>query len=193
MDVQHGGPQGGRLRALLAGGTRIEADAYIFAAGAYSTPLLRDLLDLPVYPLKGYSMSAVVRDESRAPRHSMFDFDYKMGIARLGDSVRVSGIVDVVGNDTRLVERRCAQLVRQFEDVFPGAIAPVGHRFWTGFRPATPNGVPIISRAALGNLFINTGHGGCGWSLSCGSGKLMADIAMGRPTDLAAKDYNLTP
>jgi D-amino-acid dehydrogenase len=180
-----------RVQALVAGGQTLQADAYVFATGSFSAPLLRGLVDLPVYPLKGYSFSAPITQQSKAPRHSMFDFGHKIGIARLGDTVRVSGIVEVAGYNQRLTPGRCQQLDQHFEDVFPGAIAPGSAQYWSGLRPATPNGVPIIARAPLDNLFINTGHGGCGWSLSCGSAKLMADMVMGRPTDLNAADYAL--
>ena len=182
-----------RVRSLAVRDADLQADAYVFAAGSFSAALLGGTVDVPVYPIKGYSMTATVTNPERAPRHSIFDFSDKMGMARFENSVRVSGIAEVVGHDRRLTPARCAQLARQFEAIFPEAADTRHATFWAGLRPATPDGVPIISRTRCENLYLNTGHGGSGWSLSCGSGKLVADLVLGHKPELDADDYRLAP
>ncbi|MEJ8826513.1 D-amino acid dehydrogenase [Variovorax humicola] len=190
--VDESGASAGRVMAIACrGGTVIHADAYVFATGAETPRVLKGIVDVPLYPIKGYSMTAPLQDMENAPRHSMFDFATKTGMARLGNEIRVSGIAEVVGYDARLDRARCDQLSAAFEAAFPNAANRRAATFWTGLRPATPDGVPLVSRTRLGNLFINTGHGGSGWSMSCGSGKLMADIVIDGKTDIDANDYAL--
>jgi D-amino-acid dehydrogenase len=173
-------------------GKELKADAYVFATGIGTPSLLRKIVNVPVYPIKGYSMSAQLKNPDNSPRHSMFDFASKTGMAVIGDQIRVSGIAEVVGYDDKLSLARCEQLASIFESTFPDAADLPNATFWTGLRPATPDGVPFVSRSSIDNVFINTGHGGSGWSMSCGSSKLMADIVMGHTPDIAAADYELS-
>lgn len=191
IHVDQSGAPRAKIRAIASQDTVFRADAYVFAAGADTPMLLKGLADIPVYPIKGYSITAPIATEACAPRHSLFDFATRTGMARLGDRMRISGIAEVAGYGTTLDVARSAQLVAAFEGAFPGAIGRQGATSWTGLRPATPDGVPLVSRTACENLYVNTGHGGSGWSMSCGSGKLMADIVMGRPTDIDATNYAL--
>ena len=182
---------GSRIEVFVSGSTELRADAYVIAAGCGTPMILDRIVPVSLYPIKGYSMTAPLTHQEHAPRHSLFDFLSKTGMARLGNDIRVSGIAEVVGDDRRLDRGRCQQLANTFEAVFPKASSPGVATFWTGFRPATPDGVPFVSRTPIGNLFINAGHGGSGWSMSCGSGKLMADIVVGGKTDIDATDYAL--
>ncbi|WP_338084707.1 MULTISPECIES: D-amino acid dehydrogenase [Burkholderia] len=185
------GTTGKRIRALVSQDTEFQADAYVVAAGADTPMLLKSLVDIPVYPIKGYSISAPIVANECAPRHSVFDFATKTGMARLGNEMRISGIAEITGYDRSVNATRCAQLVSAFERAFPGAIDGQCASHWAGLRPATPDGVPLVGRTACENLYVNTGHDGFGWSTSCGSGKLIADIVMGRPADIDAADYAL--
>jgi len=191
LRIEDAGTSGGRVKAVACRGGDLQADAYVFATGTETPMLLQKVVNVPVYPIKGYSMTATLRNMENAPRHSMFDFAAKTGMARLGNQIRVSGIAEVAGYDTRLAPSRSAQLSAIFEQVFPNAVDHRTATFWTGLRPATPDGVPFVSRTPLPNLFINAGHGGSGWSMSCGSGKLMADVVVDGRTDLDASDYAL--
>ncbi|MDM0069333.1 D-amino acid dehydrogenase [Variovorax sp. J31P207] len=189
--IDASGPSRGRVSGLATTQGDFDADAYVFAAGVESAVLLRGLANLPIYPIKGYSVTAHIRNADAAPRHSMFDFKAKTGMARMGERMRISGIAEVAGYGLQISRARCEQLMKAFEEAFPDAIDAASATFWTGLRPATPDGVPCVCTTDFRNLYINAGHGGSGWSMSCGSGKLMADIVLGRTTDIDAQDYAL--
>ncbi len=191
IEIDASAHTGTRIKRLISRDVELSADAVVIAAGCDTAMLLDRIVPMPVYPVKGYSMTAPLLDPARAPRHSMFDFSCKTGIARLGDRIRVSGIAEVVGNDHRIDPARCRQLARTFEAIFPKAADLGAPTFWTGFRPTVPDGVPFVCRTPLANLFVNAGHGGSGWSTACGAGKLMADIVAGNRPELDAMDYAL--
>jgi D-amino-acid dehydrogenase len=153
------------------------ADAYVICAGSYSQALVKTTGErLPIYPVKGYSATVPVRDTSRAPTASITDESRRIVISRLGDQLRVAGTAELNGYNLELDPVRCAALTQWVEEVFPGAADTRQAEFWAGLRPATPSNVPIIGRARLPNLFYNTGHGTLGWTLSCGSAKLLSDL-----------------
>ncbi|AXF22407.1 amino acid dehydrogenase [Burkholderia pyrrocinia] len=191
IEIEASGRSGTRIKQLISHDVELSADAVVIAAGCDTSMLLDRIVPMPVYPVKGYSMTATLLDPERAPRHSMFDFSCKTGIARLGDQIRVSGIAEVVGNDHRIDPARCRQLASTFEAIFPKAADLGAPAFWTGFRPTLPDGVPFVCPTPLANLFVNAGHGGSGWSTACGAGKLMADIVVGNRPELDAMDYAL--
>jgi D-amino-acid dehydrogenase len=147
-------------------------------------------LKLPVYPVKGYSLTIPITDESRAPRSTVMDETYKIAITRLGDRIRVGGMAEISGytNDLRLPRRRTLEY--SVTDLFPGGDATKG-LFWSGLRPMTPDGTPIIGRTSLAGLFLNTGHGTLGWTMSSGSARLIADIVSGRQPEIDATDLAL--
>ena len=170
------------------------ADAYVVAMGAESTALLKPLLDIPVYPMKGYSITVPITNADSAPVSTILDESYKIAVTRFDDRIRVGGMAEIGGFDMRLNPRRRATLEMVVNDLFPGAGDTAQASFWTGLRPMTPDGTPIVGRTALRNLYTNTGHGTLGWTMSCGSAQLLADlISAKRPAiafdDLAADRY----
>ena len=174
--------RGGRLAAVQAGDDVIEADAFVLAFGSGAVAFGRAAgLRLPVYPLKGYSVT--VHPNGPALRHSVTDLAAKIVYAPLGDAVRVAGIADMVGHSAVLDDRRLATLrraARAMLDVAEGA----PDQPWTGLRPATPSSRPLIGWSRVPGLFLNTGHGALGWTLACGSARLAADVLLGRPPPL---------
>ena len=173
--------------ARLSSGERLAADAYVVALGSYSPLLLRPLgISIPVYPLKGYSVTLPLGPAERqsAPSVSLTDEAHKIVISRLGERLRAAGTAELTGYDTSVNERRCAAIARRIRQLFPQLGAAPAVENWSGLRPATPNNVPLIGRTRLANLFLDTGHGTLGWTLACGSGRALADLVSGRRPDV---------
>jgi D-amino-acid dehydrogenase len=174
---------GGRVVAAQAGGRRLEADAFVVSLGSYSPLLLAHLgIRIPVYPLKGYSITIALSPEAaaRAPTVSLTDEAHKLVMSRLGERLRCAGTAELTGYDTTVNEARCAAILKRIEQLFP-ALAGAGEvQRWAGLRPATPNNVPVIGRTRFANLYLNTGHGTLGWTLAAGSGRALADLVSGR-------------
>jgi D-amino-acid dehydrogenase len=159
----------------------ISADAYVVALGSYSPLLVRPLgISIPVYPLKGYSITMPLEPGDEAPTVSLADDAWKLVCSRLGERLRVAGTAELAGYNTDVDDARCQAIVRRAFELFPRAGRPERAEFWTGLRPATPSNVPIIGRTRYPNLFLNTGHGTLGWTMACGSGRAVADIVSGR-------------
>ncbi len=174
----------------LAGGELLTADAYVAALGSYTPLLLRPLgLRLPVYPAKGYSATIALDDDSVAPSVSLTDDQHRLVFSRLGGRLRVAGTAEFAGYDTSLNDARCAALLARAFTLFPRAGRRAEAEFWAGLRPATPNNVPLIGMSRFRNLFVNTGHGTLGWTMACGSGRLMADLVSGRLPEIDAAEY----
>ncbi|MCX9157334.1 D-amino acid dehydrogenase [Niveibacterium sp. 24ML] len=183
---------GGRIEAVQVGGERLSADRYVLAAGSYSRGLAKALgLDLPVYPVKGYSLTAPLLDAECAPTSTVLDETYKIAITRFDQRIRVGGMAELAGFDLRLNPRRRATLEMVTHDLFPGGGDLPKAEFWTGLRPMTPDGTPIVGGTALSNLFINTGHGTLGWTMACGSGHVLADLVLGRTPAIRCDDLSL--
>ena len=160
---------------------QFEADAYVIALGSYSPLVTRPLgIDLPVYPLKGYSVTMPVKDPAAAWTVSLSDEAHKLVLSRLGDRLRIAGTAELNGYDTTINQVRCDAIVKRVMDLFPGAGDPSRATYWTGLRPATPSNIPRVGATKYPNLFLNTGHGTLGWTLACGSGRMLADIVSGR-------------
>ncbi|TBW58780.1 FAD-dependent oxidoreductase [Marinobacter halodurans] len=159
---------------------RIEADAVVMSAGCASPELLRPLgLHLPLYPVKGYSLTAPLVDPERAPRSTVHDDNYKVVSTRLGDRLRATGFVELADFDRRIHEARLETIRTSVASRFPGAADMDEATTWTGFRPMTPDGPPAIGRGTRDNLYLNTGHGTFGWTLSAGSAELIAQVIDG--------------
>jgi D-amino-acid dehydrogenase len=172
-------------RVLLASGEAIHADAYVMALGSYSPLLLRPVgISIPVYPLKGYSITIALAEGDVAPRISLSDGAHKLVMSRMGERLRVAGTAELTGYDTAVNEVRCRAIVRRTFELFPKAGRAQDAQFWAGLRPATPGGVPCIGRTRYPNLYLNTGHGTLGWTMACGSGAAIADIVSGRKPEL---------
>lgn len=179
----------GRITAVHTSEGRVTADAFVVALGSYSPMLVKDFgIKLPVYPVKGYSITVPIVDADRAPVSTVMDETHKIAITRLGDRIRVGGMAEIAGFDPSLNPKRQATLTHSVEDLFGGAGDQSQAKFWAGFRPMTPDGTPIVGRSPIANLYLNTGHGTLGWTMAAGSGRVLADIVSGRPTEIAATD-----
>jgi D-amino-acid dehydrogenase len=166
---------------------RLVADQYVLALGSYSRGLLSGLgLDLPVYPLKGYSLTVPIVDPAGAPVSTVMDETYKIAITRFDDRIRVGGMAEVAGFDLRLNPRRRATLEKVVTDLFPRGGDLRSASFWTGLRPMTPDGTPVVGPTRYPNLWLNTGHGTLGWTMACGSGRLLADLISRRRPEISA-------
>jgi D-amino-acid dehydrogenase len=180
---------GGRVAAVHTSEGRITADAFVVALGSYSPMLVSPLgIKLPVYPVKGYSITVPIVDAALAPVSTVMDETHKIAITRLGDRIRVGGMAEIAGFDLSLNPKRRATLEHSVEDLFGGAGDQSRATFWCGLRPMTPDGTPIVGRSSIGNLFLNTGHGTLGWTMAAGSGRVLADIVSGRATEIDATD-----
>lgn len=183
--------EGNRICGVRCGSETITADAYVVAFGSFSTALLNDIVNVPVYPLKGYSLTIPIRDAAAAPVSTVLDETYKVAITRFDDRIRVGGMAEIVGFSTRLRPARRRTLEMVVGDLFPQGGHIEQATFWTGLRPMTPDGTPIVGRTPLKNLFLNTGHGTLGWTMACGSGQLLADIISGITPAIAADDLSV--
>jgi D-amino-acid dehydrogenase len=177
--------EGDRIAGVHIGTEVLKADRYVLALGSYSRSFLRPLeLDLPVYPVKGYSLTVPLVDPAFAPRSTVLDETYKIAVTRFDDRIRVGGMAELGGFDLRLDPRRRATLEMVVNDLFPGGDVSRA-TFWTGLRPMTPDGTPVIGATRYPNLFLNTGHGTLGWTMACGSGRLVADLVTGRRPEIS--------
>jgi D-amino-acid dehydrogenase len=165
------------------------ADAYVMAMGSYSAQFMRKVKrPIPVYPVKGYSITVPIKDADAAPVSTVMDETYKVAITRLGDRIRVGGTAEISGFDLRLHESRRRTLEHSVGDLFPDGGDLKAASFWCGLRPMTPDGPPLVGRSELANLYLNTGHGTLGWTMACGSAKVLADIISSRVPEINARD-----
>jgi D-amino-acid dehydrogenase len=183
--------EGGKVVGARHDGKLVHADAFVVAFGPYSTKFLSGIVNIPVYPLKGYSITVPIVDEAAAPVSTVLDETYKIAITRFDKRIRVGGMAEIVGFDKRLRVARRDTLEMCVNDLFPGGGDTAKASFWTGLRPMTPDGTPIVGRTALSNLFLNTGHGTLGWTMSCGSAQLLADLVSGKQPAIRFEDLSV--
>ncbi len=187
--------EGDRVVGVETGEGVTRADHYVVSLGSYSPAMLRPLgLQLPVYPVKGYSITVPITQAEGAPVSTVMDETFKVGITRLGDRIRVGGTAELAGFNLRLRAPRRRTLEHSLSDLFPDGGDVSRATFWTGLRPMTPDGTPIVGATRYPNLSVNTGHGTLGWTMACGSGRLLADQISGRAPaipdeDLAVRRY----
>ncbi len=178
-----------RITAVHTSAGRLTADSFVLALGSYSPVLAKGLgMRLPVYPVKGYSITLPIVDEVLAPLSTVMDETHKIAITRLGDRIRVGGMAEIAGFSSSLPAKRKATLVHSVEDLFGGAGDQSQATFWTGLRPMTPDGTPIVGRSTVRNLFLNTGHGTLGWTMAAGSAAVLADVISGRASAIETRD-----
>ena len=169
----------------------VKADRYVLAMGSYSRQLLLSSgLDIPVYPVKGYSLTIPIQDEALAPVSTVLDETYKIALTRFDNRIRVGGMAELSGFDKTLRAQRRATLEMVTRQLFPGGDLARAE-FWTGLRPMTPDSTPIVGRTPHRNLYLNTGHGTLGWTMACGSGQLLADIVTGRKTGISTEGLSV--
>jgi len=167
----------------------ISGDRYVMAMGSYTPKLGRTIgIDLPIYPVKGYSITAPILNGNTAPVSTVLDESYKIAITRLGDRIRVGGMAELSGYNSDLSPHRRETLAFCVNQLFPGAGDTVKATFWTGMRPMTPDSTPIIGASKLANLYINSGHGTLGWTMACGSARVITDMISGTAPDIDVSD-----
>jgi D-amino-acid dehydrogenase len=177
--------RGGAFQAVETEAGRLEAERCLVALGNASPGLLRGLgIRLPVYPVKGYSVTFPTEGWNGAPVMPMVDDGRKMGIVRLGDRLRVAGTAEFAGRDDRLNPKRIANLTDSLLDLFPDFPNRGSGEPWTGFRPMTPDGIPYLGPTQVRGLYLNAGHGHLGWTMSCGSAKVVADLIAGAEPEI---------
>ena len=187
---------GSAFKIELSGGEALGADTVVVAAGAYSPKLVRPLgIRIPVYPAKGYSLTIAMDGWENRPRHIMGDMDLHAGINPLGETVlRVAGTAEFAGFDKSLPAARTGNLVRLVEAVFP-ELAKIMDRSslgpWTGLRPMSSDGVPILGKTPVPGLYLNTGQGHLGWTMAAASGRVVADLIMGKTPAMDTTHYSI--
>ena len=183
---------GDRIAGVWIDGKLETADRYVLALGSYSPQMLKPLgIRAPVYPLKGYSLTVPISDPAMAPQSTVLDETYKVAITRFDQRIRVGGMAEIAGHDLSLNPRRRETLEMVVGDLFPLGGDPSEALFWTGLRPATPDGTPIIGATPYRNLFLNTGHGTLGWTMACGSGRVLADLLASKRPQISTEGLDI--
>lgn len=160
-------------------------DAYVCCLGPYAPVVLRQVgITVPIYPIKGYSITLPVTDPDAAPQSTIMDETHKVALTRLGDRIRVAGQAEIIGYSKKLGSHATDTVRHVVTDLFPRGGDVSKAQGWTGLRPMTPDGTPVIGPTRYPNLFLNTGHGTLGWTMSCGSSRAVADIVLGKTPEI---------
>ncbi|WP_413699404.1 D-amino acid dehydrogenase [Psychromonas sp. KJ10-10] len=176
-NIENINKQGNEIVSVSTSKGELTADAYLMALGSYSTHMLAKIgIKVPVYPVKGYSLTLPIEDYSATPESTIMDETYKVAITRLDDRIRVGGTAEITSYNMALLEKRRKNIEFSIADLFPHAGDLAKAEFWTGLRPMTPDGTPILGKTKIDNLFLNTGHGTLGWTMSVGSAKFVSDV-----------------
>jgi D-amino-acid dehydrogenase len=176
---------GSKVTGVQTSAGEISGDAVVVALGSYSRFLLEPLgFTVPVYPVKGYSITLPITQEDAAPVSTVLDETHKVAITRLGDRIRVAGMAELNGYNMDLPQSRRDTVEYVVSDLYPKGGDVSKSEFWCGLRPMTPDGTPILGPTAYQGLYLNTGHGTLGWTMACGSGRVLADVISGRKTDI---------
>ena len=184
-----------RIEALQVGGGAVTgvhtdaglltADKVVLALGSHSPQLLAPVgIRIPVYPVKGYSITVPITDAQYAPESTIMDETHKVAVTRLGDRIRVGGTAELAGYSLNLRESRRATLNHVVCDLFPKGGDVSKATFWCGLRPMTPDGAPIVGPTPVKNLLLATGHGTLGWTMAAGTGRVIADMVSGKQPDI---------
>jgi D-amino-acid dehydrogenase len=168
---------GGRIESLLTADGPLRADAYVLAAGCDSVQLLTGTgIDVPLYPVKGYSATVQITRHEHAPLLSVMDETYKVAVTRLGKRLRIAGTAEIGNRALTLRNASLRTLMKVAQDWFPAAASWSSAQYWVGARPMLPDGPPLLGATPLSNLYVNIGHGSTGWAMACGSGQVLADV-----------------
>ena len=184
---------GDRITGARIDGKTEHADRYVLALGSYTPHLLAPLgIRLPVYPLKGYSLTVPITDAAMAPVSTVLDETYKVAVTRFDRRIRVGGTAEVSGFDLSKPARRRATLEKVVADLYPQGGDLSQGEFWAGLRPATPDGTPVLGATRFDNLYLNTGHGTLGWTMACGSGRYLADLMAGEMPQVSGEGLDMS-
>ncbi|KXI30507.1 D-amino acid dehydrogenase [Paraglaciecola hydrolytica] len=177
--------QNNQISGVNTSAGKLTADKYLVCLGSYGAAILAKIgINVPIYPMKGYSLTMPIVDESKAPVSTVMDQKYKVAVTRFDDRIRIGGIAEIANYNKELQAKRRGAIEFSVRDLFPGAGDVETAEFWTGLRPMTPDSVPILGGTKYTNLLLNTGHGTLGWTMSLGSSKFVADIISGRKPDI---------
>lgn len=183
---------GDKIEGVFVNGELMRADKYVVALGSYSTPLLKEIgLKIPVYPLKGYSLTIPITNPEMAPKSTVLDESYKVAITRFDDRIRVGGMAEISGFDLSLKKNRRETLEIVTRDLYPEGGDIDAAEFWTGLRPTTPDGTPIIGATPYEGLYLNTGHGTLGWTMAAGSGRYLSDLIAGDEPEIDTEGLDI--
>ena len=184
-DIQALERDGDHIRGVRTASGMLTADRYVLALGSYSTRMLAPLnIRIPVYPVKGFSITVPITNAAKAPESTIMDETHKVALTRLGDRIRVGGTAQLSGFDLQLDKGRRSTLEFVVSDLFPEGGDVAKAEFWTGLRPMTPDGTPILGETRYDNLMLSTGHGTLGWTMAAGTGRVMADLISGRKPEI---------
>jgi D-amino-acid dehydrogenase len=176
---------GGEISGVATDAGLLQADRVVLALGSYSPLLLKPVgLRIPVYPVKGYSITVPISDPTGAPESTIMDETHKVAVTRLGDRIRVGGTAELAGYSLKLREARRGTLEHVVTDLFPRGGDVARAEFWCGLRPMTPDGTPIVGATPVRNLLLATGHGTLGWTMAAGTGRVIADLVSGREPEI---------
>ena len=183
-----------RISSIKTNRGEFDSDSYVVALGSYSSKILSKIgINIPVYPVKGYSITLPVLNNEDAPQSTIIDDTFKIGITRLGNNIRVAGTAHITGYNLELREKSLSLLKYGLNRLFPYATEECDDmKFWAGLRPNTPDGPPIIGATPYSNLYLNTGHGTLGWTMSLGSGKLLANIISGIEPEISLEGIDMS-
>lgn len=190
--VQHVQTSGDQITGVQIDTQFETADYYVMALGSYSTQMLVPVgIKIPVYPLKGYSLTVPITEPSLAPQSTIIDETYKVAITRFDQRIRVGGMAEVAGFDLSLNPHRRETLEYVTNSLYPEGGDLSQAEFWTGLRPATPDGTPIVGATAYHNLFLNTGHGTLGWTMACGCASYLADLISQKTPQISTEGFDV--
>lgn len=183
---------GGAITGVHTDAGLLKADKVVLALGSFSPQLLAPVgLRIPVYPVKGYSITVPISDARGAPESTVMDETHKVAVTRLGDRIRVGGTAELAGYSLNLRESRRATLSHVVSDLFPQGGDLSKATFWCGLRPMTPDGTPIIGPTPVQDLLLATGHGTLGWTMAAGTGRVIADMVSGRKPDIDVAELGM--
>jgi len=186
VNIQALQAEGGTIAGVQTDAGVLRADACLLALGSHSPQLLAPIgIRIPVYPVKGYSITVPIVAPEHAPESTIMDETHKVAVTRLGDRIRVGGTAELAGYDRRLHEARRDTLLHVLTDLFPHGGDARRAEFWSGLRPMTPDGTPVLGATPYSNLYLATGHGTLGWTMAAGTGRVMADLISGRAPDIS--------
>ncbi|MGB5109123.1 MAG: D-amino acid dehydrogenase [Formosimonas sp.] len=180
------------VTGVRCGETVYHSDAVLCTLGVYTPLLLKGRVDVPIYPIKGYSITLPISDVTRAPVSTVLDETYKVAVTRFDDRIRVGGMAELRGYDSSLIASRRKTLEKVVNELYPEAGDTAQASFWTGLRPVTPDSTPIIGKTPIKGLWLNAGHGTLGWTMASGSAQLIADLMSDKTPDIESNDLNIS-
>ncbi|QUX94712.1 D-amino acid dehydrogenase small subunit [Marinomonas sp. CT5] len=184
--------ESGKVRAVKTDQGDFEFDNVLVSIGSYSKELLKAIdISIPVYPVKGYSLTVPITDSQFAPISTVMDETYKVAVTRLGGRIRAAGTAELNGYNLELPKVRTETITHVVHDLFNQGCDLSQADYWTGLRPMTPDGTPVVGRTDIAGLYLNTGHGTLGWTMSCGSAAVIADIMSGDKADIDSQDLSI--